>query len=63
MTPKSTTVTIPRARFEAIARQTIALREQVDALTLLMQSELVGDAVDPRTEKDAAPNTFGRRTA
>jgi hypothetical protein len=53
-------VVIPRARFEAMARQTLALREQLDALSLLIQSEITAPAaVDPRQTK--RPSTF--RTA
>ena len=55
-------VTIPRDRFEAIVRQALALREQLDALSLLMQSELKAAApADPREAK--RPQTFGSRTA
>ena len=58
------TITIPRDRFEAMARQTMAMREQLDALSLLFQSELRAAATaDPRTSKDTPPSTFGRRSA
>lgn len=54
------TITIPRARFEAVARQCLALREQVDSLSLLIQSEFTGQPVtDPRIAKNGRrPNTF-----
>jgi hypothetical protein len=54
-------VVIPRARFEAMARQTLALREQIDALSLLIQSEIAAPATDPRQDTTKRPSTF--RTA
>lgn len=55
------TVTIPRARFEAMVRQTLAMREQLDALSLMLQSEMT--PVDPREKTATPPATFGRRSA
>lgn len=57
-------ITIPRDRFEAMVRQTLAMREQLDSLSLLMQSELrMAAPTDPREKKNDSPSTFGRRSA
>lgn len=55
-------VTMPRARFEAVARQCLALRDQVDALMALVQSELTTEPIDPR-EKAKNASVFNRRSA
>lgn len=58
------TITIPRDRFEAMVRQCLAMREQLDSLSLLMQAELrTASPTDPRTPKQEPPATFGRRSA
>jgi len=59
-------IAIPRERLEAIASQVLAMREQLDSLSRLVQYELkaaAAPAVDPRTKESPSPPTFGRRSA
>ena len=49
------TITIPRDRFEAMARQTMAMREQLDALSLLFQSELRAAATAGPSQQACPP--------